>query len=267
MYKIHVLQHVPFEDIGCIKEILEESFSPFRLTYTRFYEATARLPDPGDFDLIIVMGGPMSVNDEDRFAYLRREKEFLQQAIEDPVTDKKGPSVLGICLGAQLIAAACGCEVYPNTEKEIGWFPVTSENQHIFPLPDSFTALHWHGDTFDLPSSATLLASSAACKNQAFVIFRDIKSTYSLKTAMDDPQIFRSDFRRSIIVGLQFHLETTEDSLSSIIENCKNDLRGAAEQRFVDDEWQMQKFFMEESDIQKENRNTMKNILARLLMI
>ncbi|HLI92968.1 MAG TPA: type 1 glutamine amidotransferase, partial [Puia sp.] len=122
------------------------------------------LPKTGDFDGLIIMGGPMSVHDEAEYSWLRAEKELIGSAIRD------GKKVLGICLGAQLIAEACGARVYKNKEKEIGFWPVkwavrpgftgaTADNERFF---------HWHGETFDLPAGAGLLASTAACVNQAF---------------------------------------------------------------------------------------------------
>jgi GMP synthase-like glutamine amidotransferase len=120
----------------------------------------------------------------------------------------KGKRVLGICLGAQLIAAALGSRVYPNPKKEIGWFPLdraAGADGSIFGsiLPRRFTALHWHGDTFDLPPGAVHLASTPACANQAFA-FKDT------------------------VLGLQFHLEATREGAESLMENCRDELVPAA---------------------------------------
>jgi GMP synthase-like glutamine amidotransferase len=113
--RAHILQHVPFEGLGSIESWLKKS--GFKITSTRFYES-AKLPDLKTIDLLVVMGGPMSVNDEDRFPWLVAEKQFIWDAIA------KSKPVLGICLGAQLIASALGAGVYPNKVKEIGWFPI-----------------------------------------------------------------------------------------------------------------------------------------------
>ena len=137
----------------------------------------------------------MSVNDEAQLPWLRDEKVFIASAIDQ----NKG--VLGICLGAQLIANALGARVYPNTVKEIGWFPVFAEPAQpgTFVFPKSTQAFHWHGETFDLPAGAVHLARSAVCRNQAFQF-------------------------GTRAVGLQFHLETTPASADAIIRHCGAEL-------------------------------------------
>jgi GMP synthase-like glutamine amidotransferase len=189
----HYLQHVSFEGLGSIESFLQAA--RYRITKTRFFKS-ATLPKPDEIDLLIVMGGPMSVNDEDEFPWLAQEKQFIQDII------KSGKSVLGICLGAQLIASALGAKVYRNTRKEIGWFPIRgipSSDKATFNFPPSVEVFHWHGETFDLPSGAIRLARSEGCENQAFL------------------------FGRSVI-GLQFHLETTPDSARELVKNCRNEL-------------------------------------------
>ena len=191
--RAHYLQHVPFEGLGSIEPWLRGA--GYKVTGTRFYES-ASLPDLDDVDFLIVMGGPMSVNDEDDFPWLIEEKDFIRRAVE------AGKPVLGICLGAQLIAGACGARVYPNRCKEIGWFPVRATGVNdpaCFPFPESFDAFHWHGETFDLPAGTIRLAESAGCENQAF------------------------QWGESTI-GLQFHLEITPESVREIIANCRAEL-------------------------------------------
>jgi GMP synthase-like glutamine amidotransferase len=190
--KVHVLQHVPFEDIGSMASWLAARGA--ETSYTRFH-ADPALPDPGGFDLILAMGGPMSVNDEPALPWLRAEKQFLREAIG------RGVSVLGVWLGAQLIASALGCRVYRNPVKEIGWFPIeaTPGPASAFRFPPKCNVFHWHGETFDLPAGAVRLASSAACRNQAFQLKRNV-------------------------IGLQFHLETTPGSAQALIENCSGEL-------------------------------------------
>jgi GMP synthase-like glutamine amidotransferase len=207
--KVHILQHVPFEDIGSMDSWLDERGAA--KGYTRFFEGAA-LPQLKGLDLIIAMGGPMSVNDEATLPWLRPEKQFIRDAVE------KGVPVLGVCLGAQLIASAQGARVYPNRQKEIGWYSIeaTPGAANTFRFPEKCTVFHWHGETFDLPSGAVRLAKSAACENQAFQIGQHV-------------------------IGLQFHLETTPKSAQAILENCSDELvpmpyvQTASEMRAVSD--------------------------------
>jgi len=190
--KVHVLQHVPFEGIGSMERWLAKRDAT--MGYTRFYES-AKLPDPGRVDLVIAMGGPMSVNDESVHPWLVQEKEFIRQAV------RLGLPVIGICLGAQLIASALGAKVYSGRHTEIGWFPLEAAvtGEDVFRLPPGVPVFHWHGEAFDLPSGAVHLAKSDACENQAFQIGRNV-------------------------VGLQFHLETTPESAALILEHCGDEL-------------------------------------------
>ncbi len=191
--RAHYLQHVPFEGLGSIESWLESS--GYSITSTKLFESTS-FPDLDEVDLVIAMGGPMSVNDEAEYPWLVPEKEFIRAAIE------QGKPVLGICLGAQLIASAMGAKVYKNAEKEIGWFPVhgiSQDSVSLFSFPVSTQVFHWHGETFDLPSGARLLASSEGCVNQAFQL-------------------------GACVIGLQFHLETTPESAHGLVENCRDEL-------------------------------------------
>ena len=193
--RIHYLQHVPFEGLGCIADWA--SVKGHSLSATKFYENT-NLPELADFDWLIVMGGPMGVYDEKKFDWLPAEKDFIRNAIQ------AGKTVIGICLGAQLIASSLGAKVYPNTEKEIGWYPISPTEYglvgHLLgETIDPFPVFHWHGDTFDLPSGALRLASSEACLNQAFL------------------------FNHKVL-GLQFHFEVTENSLHQMITFCGDEL-------------------------------------------
>ena len=191
--RVHVLQHVPFEGLGCMDTWLTARDA--RVTWTRFFEDPS-LPEAAEVDLLIALGDPMSVNDEDGLPWLRSEKRFIAQAIT------LNRPVLGICLGAQLIANALGARVYPGPHKEIGWHPVYGrEEPGRLAFPREFLAFHWHGETFDLPPGAVCLASSEACKNQAFQFGRNA-------------------------IGLQFHLETTPASADALITRCRDELRG-----------------------------------------
>lgn len=190
--KVHILQHVPFEDIGSMALWL--STHNATIGYTRFYESPL-LPEIDTIDLVIVMGGPMSVNDELRLPWLKSEKQFIQEIIQ------KGIPIIGVCLGAQLIASSLGSSVYPNREKEIGWFDIQNiENSRSgFQFPEQITVFHWHGETFDLPAGAIHLARSAACEHQAFQIGRHV-------------------------IGLQFHLESTPVGIDAMLQNCRQEL-------------------------------------------
>jgi GMP synthase-like glutamine amidotransferase len=187
---VHILQHVAFEGIGSIDTWLNRRNA--NVSYTRFYES-ADLPGLSTIDLVIIMGGPMSVNDELKFPWLVEEKRFLREAIRAEIP------MLGICLGAQLLASALGAEIYKNSQKEIGWFDITRVPNNGFQFPDTIKVFHWHGETFNLPQGAVQLARSVACEQQAF--------QYGKK-----------------IVGLQFHLETTKETIDSMIINCNREL-------------------------------------------
>ncbi len=192
--RVHYLQHVPFEDLGSISQWLEKTDCD--VTVTKFFESTA-IPDLDLFDLLIILGGPMSVNEEERHPWLRMEKILIKNAIE------AGKGVLGICLGAQLIANCMGEPVYPNRRKEIGWFPIEGifhEEETTYHFPRSLDVFHWHGETFDLPDKAMHLARSEGCENQAFQLGRSV-------------------------IGLQFHLETTSETAEAILTNCREQLQ------------------------------------------
>ncbi|MEX5217563.1 MAG: type 1 glutamine amidotransferase [Nitrospira sp.] len=153
------------------------------------------MPSIRGLDFIIAGPGPMSVNDEDRLPWLKAEKQFLRDAITH------GIPLLGICLGAQLIANSLGARVYPNRLKEIGWFPIQGEKapDHCFQFPAECTVFHWHGETFDLPQDAIRLVRSPACDNQGFQLGRNV-------------------------IGLQFHLETAPEAAAKLIEHSRHEI-------------------------------------------
>jgi GMP synthase-like glutamine amidotransferase len=191
--RVHYLQHVPFEGLGSIEVWLQHA--GYEITCTKLYESS-ELPEIEKIDLLVVMGGPMSVNDEGDYPWLVKEKVFIKRAID------AGKPVLGICLGAQLIASSLGAAVVPNIEKEIGWFPIQAvnvNNDSLFQFPDIADVFHWHGETFNLPPGATRIAQSKVCENQAFQIGGNV-------------------------IGLQFHLETTPGSAQAIVDNCRGEL-------------------------------------------
>ncbi|MBN1441715.1 MAG: type 1 glutamine amidotransferase, partial [Planctomycetes bacterium] len=146
--RIHHLQHVPFEGLGTIEEWARSR--GHEISRTRLH-AGDPLPAPREVDWIVVTGGPMSVQDEERHPWLRAEKRCIAEMIAE------GKTVLGICLGAQLVADALGARVARNRHREIGWFPVelvaeASCTGLFRGFPQRLDAFHWHGDAFDIPA-------------------------------------------------------------------------------------------------------------------
>ena len=165
--RIHCLQHASYEKPGTIMEWSE--INGHSISYSHMYQGENDFPDMGLFDVLLIMGGAMNVDEEERLPWLRAEKEFILQAI------KAGKKCIGICLGAQLIATALSERVYQNEEKEIGIYPVNFtdaalKHELFRHLKNPYPVLHWHGDTFDLPDAAVLIASSEVCRNQAYMV-------------------------------------------------------------------------------------------------
>ena len=193
--RIQFLQHVPFEGPAGIGDwAVRKGHS---IGTTHLFEDRG-LPDQGSFDWLVVMGGPMGVHDLIDHPWLGREKLLVNETI------RAGKTVVGVCLGAQLIADALGARVYRNGHKEIGWLPIelTEQGRTSGPftfLPSRLEVFHWHGDTFDLPENAVHLARSDGCEHQAFLY----------------------DGR---VLGLQFHLESTPASVADLVSNCSDEI-------------------------------------------
>ena len=181
------IQHVPFEGPGLIASWMQARGHKFQCIALWNGDP---LPDPAGVDGLVIMGGPMNVDEHDAHPWLVGEIEFIRQVID---ADKP---VLGICLGGQLMARALDAAVHAGGQPEIGWFEtrLVSPAPLLAGLPASFDAYHWHGDTFDIPNGATRVLESDACANQGFV-FGD----------------------RAL--ALQCHLETTPESARDIIDN------------------------------------------------
>ena len=181
MEEIVVFQHDPFEDLGFFAEILAKQNANYRVI--RLFHGEMPAENWEHLRALIILGGPMSAYEEEAYPFLRWEKTIIRAAIDESVP------VLGICLGAQLIAVALGTAVFHGRVKEIGWSPISitphgQVDSLLGYLPENATVFQWHGDGFDLPSGAIRLASSVHYENQAFRLGKNI-------------------------YGLQFHLEVT----------------------------------------------------------
>ena len=184
-----ILKHAPMEGPGLIEEVLRKQNIPYQI---HDLYLNASLPKPEAFSHVIILGGPMNVYEEDQYPFLKKEDLFLKEAIQ------RGKSILGICLGAQLIAKALGAKVVKAPEKEIGWYEVSltetgSQDSLFSTLPKTFPIFQWHEDTFEIPSGAKLIVTSYGIPHQAF---RYGENTYAL----------------------QFHIEATEEMIRQWIE-------------------------------------------------
>jgi GMP synthase (glutamine-hydrolysing) len=194
MKKLLVLQHVAHELLGTLNPLLKRN--GFRIRYVNFARHPDAQPSLDGYHGLVVLGGPMSVNDTRQHPHLMMELYLIEEAM------RRNLPVLGICLGAQLIAKTLGAPVYPNGEKEIGWYDVTpTKDAEGDPLLAEFQGtekiFQWHGETFDLPRTSAHLAFSSLCANQAFRFGRNI-------------------------YGLQFHLEVDEPMIERWLRVVEN---------------------------------------------
>jgi GMP synthase-like glutamine amidotransferase len=194
--EVLVFQHDPYQDLGHFAEVLERNRADYRLV--RLFHGE----NPGEqwrrVRALIVLGGPMSADDEEAYPFLRWEKRIIRAAIEDSVP------VLGLSLGAQLIATAMGAPVFQGRVKEIGWSPISitmhgQVDSLLGYLPERATVFQWHRDGFELPDGAIRLASSVHYENQAFRLGKNI-------------------------YGLQFHLEVTPRMIERWMDERSKDL-------------------------------------------
>jgi len=192
---IYAIQHLAFEDLGALEDVFYQLGFRVRYFEAGIDDLTKAMQHKG---LTIILGGPIGVYETDDYPFLQQEIDLLKVRLEENLP------TLGICLGAQLIAHALGAKVYAGHEKEIGWSKISlssAENNPLTPLTDT-TVLHWHGDTFDLPEQAELLASSEIYPNQAFSVGKNI-------------------------LALQFHIEVAADSLEKWLIGHTCELRKA----------------------------------------
>jgi GMP synthase (glutamine-hydrolysing) len=199
--RIHCIQHAFFEKPGYLAAWAGKHGHDFSVSHA--YEH--RLPSTDDFDWLVLLGGPMSIHDERCYAWMTAEKRLIENAIS------RGRRILGVCLGAQLLADVLGGRVFPCAHKEVGWWPVrlTAESldcnvfrtSYLSRVPPAIDAFHWHGEGFSLPPGARRIAETPACPNQAFEW---------------------SDGRAQVW-GLQFHLEMLQENIADLIANCGED--------------------------------------------
>lgn len=192
-----VVKHVDIEGPGLIEDCLRQEKIPYEILS---FESGLHLPKLDHLTHIVILGGPMNVYEEDRYPFLREEDFFIKEAIQ------RGKSILGICLGAQLIAKALGAKVLKAPVKEIGWYNVSltrigSIDPFFSHLPRTFSVFQWHEDTFEIPHRAILIATSSLVPYQAF---RYGDNAY----------------------GLQFHLEVTQEMIREWMETYEEEFEG-----------------------------------------
>lgn len=229
MKKIHFITHELFEGPGVIAEWA--AANKFTATYTETFKNPV-YPEVDTFDWLVIMGGGMSTYDETRYPWLYDEKAFIKTAIA------KKKIVVGICLGAQLIADVLEARVYKGPVKEIGWYPIhlTPEaRQHAFfnTLPTTINVFHWHGDTFTLPKNAVPLAYSKHTPNQAFLY-------------------------ENRVLGLQFHFEVTPEVVKQMVE-------ATAEELSHEGEIQSATQILSNKEYYQPNRAIMHHVLDQLM--
>ena len=193
-----IIKHIDIEGPGFIQDCLKREQIPFLILNLSIGLSLPRL-DP--FTHIIILGGPMNVYEEDRYPFLKDEDLFIKEAMQ------RGKSILGICLGAQLIAKALGAKVFKAPVKEIGWYDVSltetgSQDPLFSNLPKTFSVFQWHGDTFEIPKAGKLIATSSSIPHQAF---RYGENVY----------------------GLQFHLEVTEEMIQEWMRTYEEEIKGS----------------------------------------
>lgn len=201
-FNVHYFQHIEGEDLGSCEEYLIQHYRA-KITTTAFYALPPNtvlefdaLPEIEDVDLLIVMGGTMSANDEKVFPWLRTEIAWIKDYIN------AGKPIIGLCLGAQLIAKSLGATVKTNPEKERGWrdvYATSPKSSDCFAIPQTIRVLQWHSETFTLPEHAIHLAQNEVCQNQIFQYHKNV-------------------------IGFQFHPEVTTTTLQMFFDSLHEDI-------------------------------------------
>jgi GMP synthase-like glutamine amidotransferase len=230
--KALIYTHHPDEGAGLLKDILRER--GWEVKEVKLWNGEP-IPEPRSFHLLILMGGPMSVNDEGVHSFLSGEKIFVSRWV------REGNPTLGICLGAQLIANCLGARVYRGDKEELGWYEMTvSEEGKDDPLvrgfPQRFPVFQWHSETFDLPEDAILLASARDYPHQAFR-FKDMTYAFQFHLEVTEEMLHTwlagngidGDKKKEINAGQHLHLPV----IHRLCRNFMQPFLGSIEQRTV----------------------------------
>ncbi|CZR01113.1 GMP synthase-Glutamine amidotransferase [Trichococcus flocculiformis] len=191
--EIAILQHVDFEGPVEIENWCRQTGNEYKVYRLFLGEA---LPKAERTDFLVILGGPMSVLDE--LPWLEEERQLIRVLIS------QGKPVFGVCLGGQQIAKTLGADIFQGEYREAGWLPIrTIKSETLGELPEELVVFHWHGEQFGLPEGAERLFTSEVCPNQGFIY-------------------------KENVIGLQFHFESTKESIESILQNDAAFLDGTA---------------------------------------